>query len=72
MAESNLWEEYLDRAREFITSGRMDPEEIDYKLAIGKDLSRARDVVLASNIEWPELVKKGLSTNLMTWRMRKC
>ena len=68
MAEGNLWEEYLDRAREFITSGQMDSEEIDYKLAIGKDLSRAREAVLSGNSAWPELVKKGLSTSLMTWR----
>ena len=46
----------------------MDAEEIDYKLAIGRDLRRARDLVLSSKSEWPEAVKKGLSTSLMTWR----
>ena len=70
MVQSNLWGEYLDRAREFITSGRIVSEEVDYKLRIGEDLMKARDAVLSSNSEWPSLVNKGLTNNLVNWQAK--
>ena len=43
----------------------MDEEEIDYKIAIRKRLSDAREAVLAGHEGWRELVKRGLGSSLV-------
>ena len=70
MTESNLWDEYLDRVRGFLTDGRIDSEEVGYKLDIGEHLKKARDAVLSSNNDWPTLVNKGLTNNLVNWQAK--
>ena len=70
MTESNLWDEYLDRVRGFLTDGRIDSEEVGYKLDIGEHLKKARDAVLSSNSDWPALVNKGLANNLVNYQAK--
>ena len=70
MTDGELLDDYISRARAFIVDGRLDSEEVNYKLKIGEDLARARAAVLAGDSEWPELVKVGLSNNLVDWRGR--
>ena len=70
MVERNLWDEYLDRVQGFVTDGRIDSEEVGYKLQIGEDLEKARNAVLSGNSEWSGLINKGLSNNLVNWRAR--
>ena len=70
MIRSNLWDQYLDRVRGYVTDGRIDSEEVSYKLEIGEDLKRARDAVLSGNSDWPELVNKGLTNNLVNWQSK--
>ena len=72
--EGDPFDDYLRRAQDFIDSGRIDSEEIDYKLKTGEDLGRARDAVLSGDSKWPLLVEEGLTTkpndNLSDWRDR--
>ena len=68
MIERNLWDEYLDRVRGFVTDGRIDSQEVVYKLQIGEGLERARNAVLSGNSEWSGLIDKGLSNNLVDYR----
>ncbi len=60
----------LDRARDFVTDGRLDSEEVGYKLEIGEGLKKARDAVSSSNSEWSALVNKGLTNNLVNWQAK--
>ncbi len=75
MADSDPFDDYLRQAQGLIDSGRIDSEEIDYKLKTGEDLGRARDAVLSGDSKWPLLVEEGLTTkpndNLSDWRDRK-
>ena len=68
MDESRLWDEYLDRARDFITGGRLDAEEVDYKIAIGRSLAEARNAAMAGDSRWVGPVRKALGSNLGTFR----
>ena len=68
MIDVERLDDYINRARAFITDGRLDSEEMDYKLKIGTELGQARDAVFAGNSEWPSLVRNGLSNNLADWR----
>ena len=74
MIDVERLDDYIERARAFITDGRLDSEEVDYKLKTGEELARARDSVLSGDNEWPELVKQGLTNkpndNLTAWRER--
>ena len=68
MGERRLWDEYLDRARDFIADGRLDEEEVTYKLKIGRSLEMARNAVLAGDSSWVGPVRKALRTNLGSYR----
>ena len=68
MVESKLWDEYLDRARDFIADGRLDAEEVSYKIAIGRDLAEARSAVFSGDTRWIVPVRKALRTNLGSFR----
>ena len=60
MAENDLFDDYLRRAQHFIDSGRIDSEEMKYKLEIVANLRRARGAVLSGHHGWSALVKKAL------------
>ena len=67
MVESNPWEdEYLDRAGEFITSGRID-SDVNFKLDIGKGLMEVREAVLSSNSEWLALLEVIIRNNPLVY-----
>ena len=74
MIDVERLDDYIERARAFITDGRLDSEEVDYKLKTGEELARARAAVLSGDSEWPALVKQGLTNkpndNLTAWRER--
>ncbi len=70
MVENQQWYEYLNRAQEFITDGRLDSQEMGHKLDIGRALSSARDAVLSDDSKWPTLVEACLNNNLVNWQAR--
>ena len=70
MAEKEIMtlDEYVTWPQEYVNSVRFDKDEIHYKLIIGRKLKEARKAVLARDSNWPALVKRGLTSNLVEWR----
>ena len=64
-AERGLWDDFVGRAREYVDSGALQSEEIDYKVETGRRLSEARDAVLVGSEGWDGLVKRGVGGNLI-------
>ena len=60
----------LRQAQGYIEAGRLDSEEMEYKLEIVKNLGEVRQEVLSGAKEGPSLVKKALNNNLTEWRTR--
>ena len=62
---ADLWNGFIQRAQEYCASGRLDEEEIGYKLEIGSKLAEARRAVMAEAEGWADLVKRGIGGNLV-------
>ena len=58
--EADPWDEFIRQARSYIDSGRLESDELDYKLEMARDLHIARDAVLAQDSRWQELLKNAL------------
>ena len=68
----NLWDDFVERAKAFYASGRLDSWEVDYKLDVGRKLAAAREAVLAGRGGWAELLKDALKpteANFISWRL---
>ena len=59
---AELWDEFVGRAKSYVDSGRLESEEIGYKLEIGEDLGAARNAVLAGADDWQDVLKRALRT----------
>ena len=62
---SDLWDKYVERAREHYDSGELDSKEVEYKLNIGDKLATARNAVIEGTDRWPRFVKSGIGGNLV-------
>ena len=62
---SDLWDKYVERAREYHDTGQLDAEEVEYKLEISGKLVAARSAVMDNADGWAELVKRGIGGNLV-------
>ena len=70
---SSPWDEYISRAQRYLSvdPGRLDREEIDYKVEIGQELAGARKAVISGADDWINLVKIRLpSGNPLSWQAR--
>ena len=75
VASSNAWDDFVERARIYLSMGRLEGEEIDYKLEIGRKLAAVRDALHADSPVldgWQDDLKKALrgKNNLIGWRAR--
>ena len=61
----DLWDTFVGRARQYFDGGRLEQEEIEYKLDMGRKLAEAREAVLAGAEGWGNLVKNGIAGNLI-------
>ena len=61
----NRWNEIIRRAQAYVDSGRLEAEEIEYKVEMGRRLALARISVNSKADDWPDLVKRGISGNLI-------
>ena len=61
----DLWETFVGRAKQYFDAGRLEMEEIEYKLEMGRKLAEAREAVLAGTAGWGSLVKNGIAGNLI-------
>ena len=62
---SDLWDRFVERAREYHDTGQLETDEIKYKLDMGGKLAAARGAVMESADGWAELVKRGIGGNLV-------
>ena len=70
MPTEEKWDEYLECVRRYLATSRLDPDEIDYKVEIGRKLEAARSTLLAGEDKWLDLLKQALSGkgHPMDWR----
>ena len=54
------WNEFVEPAQEYIYSGRLQSEEIDYKLEIGRKLAQSREAMFAGSDNWTGQVEDAL------------
>lgn len=59
------WDVYVQRAKEYLARGTLETDEIGYKVDIAERLATARDAVLNNTVEWADLVKSGVSGNII-------
>ena len=52
-----LWDEFVELARQYVDSGRLDQEETNYKLKVGELGTAARTAVLSGADDWTDRVK---------------
>ena len=64
-AGPDAWDTFIESARAFVDSGRLDAEETGYKVEIGRGLAEARQAVLSRSADWRDLVKRGIRGNLI-------
>ena len=57
---SDAWDEYIRIAAEYLPKGLMWPNELSFKLEIGRKLAAAREAVLDGADDWADLLKKGI------------
>ena len=58
--EEDPWNEFVRQAQQYLASGRLAEDELDYKMEIAADLRTARDAVLARQPNWHELLRHAL------------
>ncbi len=51
------WDEFVELARRYVDSGRLDEDEINYKLAVGELGANARTAVLSGADDWIDRIK---------------
>ena len=57
------WDDFVRRAKAYVGSGKLGPEETDYKTDIGRRLADAKEAVLSGQEDWSDLVKRALFTS---------
>ena len=69
-ADRERWDRYLEDVRRYVESGRLDSEEVNFKLRIGDALQQARQAALTNRSDWPDLVKAATQGKWhpMAWR----
>ena len=65
---STPWGRFVDLAKQYVNTGRLQEEEINYKLEVGELSAAARDAVLSGAEDWRARVKAAIfgTYNLMT------
>ena len=61
-SDSDPWDEFVSRAKAYYETGRLEEEEIEYKLKIGQQLALARDAVRDGSEDWIDLLRAGLAS----------
>ena len=65
---SSPWDRFVEMAKRYVSSGRLDEEEITYKLGVGELNASARDAVRSGADDWSDRVKAAIfgTYNLIT------
>ncbi len=63
-AATKKWKPYLEEVRRYLESGLLDSQEVEYKLAIERQLQKARRAVLEGDENCLDLVARAIGNNL--------
>ena len=74
--ESSPWDEFVRRAKAYVNTGKLEGEELGYKVEIAERLATVRTAVLGGAVNWPGAVLDALNNkggqkgrgNLVDWR----
>ena len=72
MPNASPWDEFVRRAQAYVETGRLDSEEIDYKLELAGKLAEVRKAVVAGADNWADRLKlslAGKNSNLIDWHL---
>ncbi len=69
--ESMAWAEFVQLAKLYETTGRLEEEELTYKIEVAEELAKARRAVLDGSDNWSQVLREALPTskaNFIQWR----
>ena len=67
------WDEFVGRAQAYVDSGRLETEEIEYKVRAGSKLDEARTALRDAGEQWAVLLKDALKpneVNFIAWQQK--
>ena len=67
-----LWDDFVKKAQAYVATGKLEIEEIDYKVQISRKLEEARAAVLGGGDDWAPTLKNALNpnqANFISWRL---
>ena len=73
MAKATAWDEYVERVRRYVATGRIDTDELNYKHEVARELGGVRKAVLSGDVNWLDLLREVTPdhvNNLCGWRGR--
>ena len=71
-AGSSPWDDFVRRAKAFVETGRLEEDEILYKVEIGERLAEVRTAVRDGADNWAVLLNRALrSANVIQWRLAR-
>ena len=63
--EDVRWDKFIEQARAYLATGKLEEDELKYKTEIGRKLAAARGAVVSGAEGWERMVKTGISNNLI-------
>ena len=67
--EAEKWNAFVERARAYLDTGKLEKEEITYKVEIARKMAAARQAALASASDWADLLGNALHPNLVNFHL---
>ena len=68
------WDDFVSRAKNFVASGKLREQEIEFKTRIAAKLEAARDAVLSGADDWRDVLEEAFKdkhfTFIIGWRLR--
>ena len=71
--DTSPWDEFVRRAQAYVETGRLEKDEVLYKVEIGERLAEARTAVGTGADNWGALLKRALDkrANTIDWRLTR-
>ena len=68
-ATLNPWDSFVKLAKAYLATGKLEEQELDYKIEFGQRMMKAREALLVGTEDWPAIVYRALSaSNLSRWQ----
>ena len=59
------WDKFIEQAKAYLAKGKLEVDELKYKIEIGRKLAAARAAVMSGADGWESLVRSGIANNLI-------